>query len=316
MKFSIIIAAYNLGEMICDAIESCINQIGIARNEYEIITINDGSKDNTLEHINKYKNIENHTIIDKPNGGLSHTRNYGMKIAKGEYILFLDGDDWLTTDALATLLPHIGKQDVIAFPMMYYYSKNNQTQRLQLESRIYSCKEFLKNTIGKKKFNIIPAPKKAYKRSFLIDNGIEFVEGILHEDNPFFIDVMSKCKEVLCINTPLYYYRQNREGSITSRYNIRNFEGAIKGIEYIKHTSLNKNRDVQFLISNIHAFQVVEKFSDSNERAEVYEYYRKLDTKAELFKLLFTARFDIKPFIRNLLLFIDPALLNYIISKL
>lgn len=316
MKFSIIIAAYNLGKLVCNAIESCINQENIRKSDYEIITINDGSTDDTLEYINEYKHIENHTIINKPNKGLSHTRNYGIKIAKGEYVILLDGDDWLASNALISLMQYTDKYEVIAFPMLYYYNNDEQFQKLSLESRTYKSTEFLSYTIGKKKFNIIPAPQKIYRRSFLIDNDIQFIEGILHEDNPYFIDVMSKCEDILYINTPFYFYRQNRTGSITSTCSIRNFEGTIKGIEHINKTSLAKNRDVLFLISNLYVFQAIGNYAESKDKAIVYKYFRRLSTKFELIKLLFTARFDLKAFIRNFLLFIDPAVLNYIIHRL
>ena len=316
MKFSIIIAAYNLGALICDAIESCIRQTGISKSEYEIITINDGSTDNTLEYINRYKAIENHIIIDKSNGGLSHTRNYGIQVAKGDYIVLLDGDDWLADNALATLTPYTGEYDVIAFPMQYYYSGKKQIQRLSLENRAYKNEEFVDITLGQKKFNIIPAPKKTYRRTFLLDNAIKFVEGILHEDNPFFIDVMSKCNEIFYVNTPIYFYRQNREGSITSECSIRNFNGTLTGIKHIKATSLSSNKNIQFLISNLHVFQIIGNYSAVQDKDAVYKYYRSLGSKKELFKLLFTSRFEYKSFIRNLLLLIDPALLNYIVRKL
>lgn len=316
MKFSIIIAAYNLGKLVCDAIESCINQTGIDCDEYEIITINDGSKDDTINYINKYRAITNHTIIDKPNCGLSHTRNYGINIAKGDYILFLDGDDWLAPDALASLAKHTGKHDVIAFPMLYYHNEKVQKQKLSMESRLYSNKEFLKLTIGKKRFNIIPAQKKTYRRTFLMEYNIRFVEGILHEDNPFFIDVISNCNEVFYINTPLYFYRQNREGSITSQCTIRNFEGTIKGIEQIEQTSLSKNKHVRFLISNLYVFQIIGNYSNKEDKKKVYSFFRKWSTKEKLIRLLFSAEFNVKSLIRHILLTIDPALLKFIVSLL
>ena len=112
MKFSIIIAAYNLSGLVCKAIESCINQTGVDDSQYEIIVINDGSTDDTIYHINKYANVDNIKIITKNNAGLSHTRNLGIELAQGEYLLFLDGDDWYSLDALSTLLPYVGKYDI------------------------------------------------------------------------------------------------------------------------------------------------------------------------------------------------------------
>ena len=81
--FSIIIPAYNLGHLVCDAINSCINQQNITFAEYEIIVINDGSTDDTYDYIEKYCFVENLTIINQVNMGLSATRNRGIDLAKG-----------------------------------------------------------------------------------------------------------------------------------------------------------------------------------------------------------------------------------------
>ena len=78
MKFSIIIAAYNISDYIGQAISSCINQVGVEKEEYEIIVINDGSTDSTLEIINRYSDQENISIVSQANSGLSATRNRGI----------------------------------------------------------------------------------------------------------------------------------------------------------------------------------------------------------------------------------------------
>lgn len=310
MKFSIIIAAYNLGHLICDAIESCIDQEKIAKNEYEIITINDGSTDNTLEYINKYLHIENHTIIDKPNGGLSQTRNYGIEIAKGEYLLFLDGDDWLAKDALSTLSKYIDSYDVIVYPMLYYYTDSEQIMKLFLPQGEYTNKEFIHETIGKNLYNVIPAQKKIYRRDFILENNIRFVEGILHEDNPFIVDVLSVCTRLYYIDSPIYFYRQNREGSITSQCTIKNFYGTLKGIDKIKTTPLRNNKDIQILIVDLLIYQAIGNYKSKEEKKEVFTYFREISTKKYLFKLLPSVIHKYKTFIKALCLIIDPVFLK------
>ena len=96
-KISVILSAYNEEKFIAKAIESLINQ---TLEDIEIIIINDGSSDNTLNIINEYGERDSRiVIIDQENIGLGASRNKGMKIASGEYVTFLDGDDWFREDA-------------------------------------------------------------------------------------------------------------------------------------------------------------------------------------------------------------------------
>lgn len=315
MKYSIIIACYNLGSLVIKAIESCINQEGVSVDDYEIIAINDGSTDDTLNYIKRYEHIYNLIVVDRPNGGLSNTRNLGLSKAKGEYVLFLDGDDWYAPNALKVLSEHIGKYDVIAFPMTYYYAEDNFAVKLRgLETGVYSTDSFLHKTLGAKQFNIIPAQKKIYRRSFLIDNNIRFVEGILHEDNPFFLDVMNACTEVYYVNEPIYYYLQKREGSITSQCTIRNFNGVIAGIEHIENLDIESNKDVRFLNANMLVFQIVGSYKLKDDEAKVYTTLRSVKNKKRMLKYLFSETFSVKHTIRLVLLLIDPAILKLFIK--
>ena len=96
-KISVILSAYNEEKFISKAIESVVNQ---TLKDIEIIIINDGSTDNTLDIINSFAEKDNRiVVIDQQNIGLGASRNKGMKIAQGEYVTFLDADDWFTEDA-------------------------------------------------------------------------------------------------------------------------------------------------------------------------------------------------------------------------
>ena len=101
MKISVIVAAYNIE----DYIERCLNSIiKQMNNEIQLIIVNDGSKDNTLNKINSCCNDKNNIrIINKENQGLIEARKSGMNIASGEYILFVDGDDWIEDNAIKIL---------------------------------------------------------------------------------------------------------------------------------------------------------------------------------------------------------------------
>ncbi|MDU4936124.1 MAG: glycosyltransferase family A protein, partial [Peptostreptococcaceae bacterium] len=101
MKVSIIIAAYNIEDYINRCLNSIVNQ---SFKDIEIIVVNDGSTDNTINIINNFaKNDVRIKVIDKKNGGLIEARKSGLARASGEYILFLDGDDWLHIEAIEKL---------------------------------------------------------------------------------------------------------------------------------------------------------------------------------------------------------------------
>lgn len=312
MKFSIIVACYNLGALVNKALDSCKNQVGIPLNEYEVLVINDGSKDDTLSYIQRYKDCTNFIIIDKKNGGLSQTRNQGISMAQGEYVLFLDGDDWYAEDMLLTLSQHLDGQDVLVFPMLYYYDDQNCNSILKgLQQGYYERDEFLGKTLGATQFSIIPAPKKAYRRKFLIDNNIRFVEGILHEDNPFFIDVMNSCDKVYYIDKPLYYYLQNRAGSITYQHRLKNFEGVMSGIRHIKELPISKNKSVRYLNGNMLVYQATQNYQIKAERKAAFSRLRSLSVKKDVLLYLVSNPGSIKTSFKLFMLLLDPLTLSF-----
>ena len=127
IKISAILAVFNEEKFIIKAIESLINQ---TIREIEIIIVNDGSSDNSLNIINDYcKKDSRITIINQENMGLGASRNNAMKIAKGEYIAFLDGDDWFKLDALEIAYNEASKKntDITFFQIINYDDESGKT---------------------------------------------------------------------------------------------------------------------------------------------------------------------------------------------
>lgn len=242
-KVSIIVPIYNLEHYLRQCLDSCINQ---TLRDIEVICVNDGSIDNCSEIINEYAIKDNRIkIINQDNQGLSIARNHGMDIAQGEYILFLDSDDWLALDCCEVAYNQAkeNNNDFICFS--YYNCDNN--------GEIINHTDFnkLKNIIKNKQIN----PKsvkdshyiqsafvwnKIYNRRWLNDNHIKFIK-MEWEDLPFTIMAFINSSSFSLINKPLYYYR-NREDSLTKRVSIK---GAIKSktipLTYILKTEDNKN---------------------------------------------------------------------------
>lgn len=311
MTFSIIIAAYNVAPYINRAIESCVRQSNIEQTEYEVIVIDDGSKDDTGIIIDQYKSHPNIRIVHQPNGGLSKTRNIGVEMARGEFILYLDGDDWFVPETLSLLKRKITNVDLIVFPMIYWYSQNEYVVRSYgLHTGIvYTSSQFLKKTLGCQQLNIIPAPNKCYRRTVLIENRQRFLEDILHEDNPYFADTVKNFHRITYIDVGLYIYRQLREGSITRTHTIRNYQGIVLGNKYILGKWGCSNKYINYMVSCTNVFQVILKYEHHEDINEVIKHYRQIDEKWTAIKQLFKFPFIPKAIVRHFLLLVDPWIL-------
>lgn len=308
MKFSIIIPAYNIGSLVTDAVGSCLNQRGF--DDFEVILVNDGSTDNTADYIAKYKDNPRVTIVTQQNMGLSAARNKGIRISKGDFILFLDGDDWLSENALSILSLNVSEDSITVFPLEYYYSEGEiVSSNYQLSPGVYSPDDFINRTIGAGHFNVIPAQSKVYPSKLFKNNGLMFIPGILHEDNPFFAQSLSCVETVRFIDDEIYYYRQNRQGAITSSQSFKNFEGVIAGINAIYGTVGKNNESFNYLVASLHTFQIILRYKDER-KSEVRSYYRKLKVKRELWSLIKSTGSYPKVRLKLYLMFIDPFLLE------
>ena len=316
MLFSIIIAAYNVESFIRQAIDSCLNQTGIDKDEYELIVIDDGAKDNTPSIIDEYKGLPNVNIVHKENGGLSNTRNRGVELAKGDFVLFLDGDDWLKPEALSLLKTKTTIADLIVFPMTYWYPQKGEVVKSfgLREGVVFGKKVFLKETLGRQKLNIIPAPCKCYRRSILTEHNQHFVEGILHEDNPFFAETAKNFDKITYIESGIYVYRQQREGSITNSHTLRNFRGVVEGNKHILDVWGFSNRYINYMVSSASVFQVILEYNNPADADVVMRHYR--GAKEKWIALKQIVRFPLIPnaMVRNILLIIDPMLLLKVIK--
>lgn len=215
-KISVIMPVFNEEKFIKKAIESVLDQ---SLNDFELIIVNDGSTDGTSNIINEFDD-ERIRILNQKNQGPGASRNNALKIASGEYVMFLDGDDWYCPDAFKTAFEEISSKgtDISIFQIIKYHDgKFAQNSWFNLdnfpeefENRTFSpheCEDFL--------FDIsVSACQKIFKREFLNEIGAEFPEGIYFEDMPFFFYTFLKAESVSIIKRHLYV-RQKHDGSIT-----------------------------------------------------------------------------------------------------
>ena len=241
-KVSIIIPIYNAEKYLRQCLDSCINQ---TLKEIEIICVNDGSSDDCTNIINEYaQNDKRIKLINQSNQGLSIARNNGLAIASGEYILFLDSDDWLDLSACEITYNQAKKydNDFLLFNYYHYFENKNKC----IESNLNINKLAWNKDIDLKEIddvNYLQAAyvwNKIYKRQWLIDNEIKFIK-MEWEDLPFTVTTIIHSKSMSVVERPLYFYRLG-EPSLTLQVSP---EGAVNSkdlsLSYILEAKNNKN---------------------------------------------------------------------------
>ena len=179
-KISVIVAAYNVEEYIERCLNSLVDQ---TMDDIEIIVVNDGSKDATLEKIDQYTGDRRIKVIDKENCGLIEARKSGLSVAEGEYVQFVDGDDWLKKDACEKLYNKASKEnlDILWFNLCYAYEDgktiDNEAKRFQLLKNEEYLDIVLKNEIRAN------AVLQMIRRRFIIHNNIEFPKDITYGED-------------------------------------------------------------------------------------------------------------------------------------
>ena len=240
---SIIIPVYNVEKYVEKCLRSCEDQ-DLAPDEYEIIVINDGAKDSSLEIVESVSRDYNNIIIySQNNAGLSSARNKGLEIAKGEYIWFVDSDDWIEKNCLKGLANTLRHNDVdicqISYRLTYDDCKNNVDVSGFSFDGVKTGHEV---TIQGGLFS--PAPFGIYKTSFLKRNSLKFVTGILHEDSEFKPRVVLLANRIMCYSPVIYDYYQREKGSITSFFSLKRGEDIIKVNNSLYEFSHNYSLDI------------------------------------------------------------------------
>ena len=233
IKVSVIVPVYNVENYLVKCLDSLVNQ---TLKEIEIIVVNDGSPDNSQKIIDKYVKQYPQKIKSfiKENGGLGSARNYGLKYAKGEYIAFIDSDDFADLKMLEEMynLAQKDKSDIVICGNNLLDENYNI---LKVESAILNPK--INNDLIKYKFAVW---NKLYKKELLFNNKIQFRSKVWYEDVDFTTKVMIIAKDISFIDKPLYNYLL-RKGSIMNNSNLeRNLEIFYSFDEIINFCKTNK----------------------------------------------------------------------------
>ena len=238
MMFSIIIPMYNLEDYIVDTLESILKN---DLSECELLLLDDGSKDKTVEvaeALLKEKCPCYYVIIKKENTGVSDTRNQGIKVAKGKYIIFCDGDDFFELDLVSTLREKLdANADIVAWPYYILQEGKKKISQKGSQGTIYDSAQMMK-------LHLLEGYRMrlgsfAIRKECLMREELFFTkECTFAEDMEFIMKCILQSKSIQWIDQPLFCY-QKRQGSLVNKFDLRRFE-ASRAIERVAVYMQNK----------------------------------------------------------------------------
>ncbi len=234
---SFIVPVYNVQDYLAKCVDSILRCSGF---DFQCILVNDGSTDNSLEICRKYQKYDNIDIIDKANGGLSDARNAGLAKAIGKYVIFIDSDDFVTSENLNSLVMDIknGKEFDILFNDYTIVSKSgaiiNKINQANTEKIVYDNDLFYE--IINKGGVLFNSWRYVFRRDFLADNDVSFKKGYLCEDVDFFVNTVIKAGKIAVVHKPYYNYVIDRENSIMNVVSIKR----VSNFYEIAENSINK----------------------------------------------------------------------------
>lgn len=225
-KVSLILPVYNVEKYLRQCIDSIISQ---SYENKEIILVDDGSKDNSPKICDEYsEKFDYIKVIHKENGGLSSARNEGIKYATGDYIIFVDSDDFIENNSLVRIMENINKNPVdVAFLEAQKVFTDGKTQPLGdgfLREFVKgkSKEEVLKYLATLPKYPAAAWSKIIKKDLFYSGRDMFFKEGLVSEDLDWCFNLILNAKTFDCYNFTYYNYRQGRKDSITNTIKLKN----------------------------------------------------------------------------------------------
>lgn len=269
LKVSVIIPVYNVENYLAECLDSVIRQ-GID-DEIEIICINDGSTDRSLDILKKYQaECSGIKIISQDNQGLSCARNEGLKLAKGEYVYFLDSDDMMADNVLEEMYDNaVAKQlDVMYFDAETLYDSKEMEELFPQYRTSYRRRksyglyekgqELLRDLVVSGEYKVSSC-LQFMRRGFLMDSGLNYYPGILYEDNLFSFQCLLKAGRVFHVAKPYFVRRVRKKSIMTKSKGFENFYGLCitykEMLAFIEREEINVDKEFESavleIISNI-----------------------------------------------------------------
>lgn len=270
---SVIVPIYNVENYLVKCIESIINQ---TYSNLEIILVDDGSPDNCHIICNEYAKKDSRIkVIHKKNGGLSDARNAGLEIATGEYISFIDSDDWIYKDMYTDLIDLIKNHDAdISSCSVYKFYENdkfNLDYDKEFNIKIYSNEDALRSLIREEEIKQT-VWNKIYKRNIIDD--IKFEIGKIHEDEYWTYQVIGNSKRVVHIDKPMYYYLQRENSIMGEKYSEKRLHGIYsrkERLDYIqqKFPNITTDAKMSLFFTCVYQYQCLLRSRDSINKVDI-----------------------------------------------
>lgn len=219
LKLSIIVPVYNVENYLPRCLDSILAQ---TMKDFEVICVNDGSKDSSLSILQDYATKDNRIkIVDQENQGLGCARNAGIERAVGEYLGFVDSDDFIAPEMYEELIKKADKNnsDIVLSNVYLYYTNSGGTS-------VFRDEQFYEAMSRAEVFNAFEHPKiyqfigvwdRIYRRSFIETNHLRNPEKRIYEDVLFTVQTLTYAKRISVVNSPFYYYRKNTGVSIVDK---------------------------------------------------------------------------------------------------
>lgn len=230
-KFSIIMPVYNVAKYISDAVDSVLKQ---SYKNFELILVNDGSTDDSYEIILKIAETDDRIrIVNKVNGGLSDARNEGMKYTSGDYIFFMDSDDFISPELFDIVDQQLNNRSVKVVMIGYQYFDDIRTSDgRMISSNVYTGEDIL--------HSILLGKLENYVWQFIIHKSVlsqdlSFKKNLLFEDIDWTPRLLSKVNLIKYIRRPLYFYRK-RHDSIVHTKNLKKTNDLRTALSLMKET--------------------------------------------------------------------------------
>lgn len=225
---SVIVPIYKVEKYIRKCIDSILTQ---TYRRVEIILVDDGSPDDCPRICDEYAEKDGRIkVIHQKNKGLSEARNAGLREAVGEYVFFIDSDDFLVDDSVLSRLVEVARTecdvDFINFNCKYYYQKTDKEKLWPLyPEAVLQAKNQTDQICALISHGLFPmsAWMKFIRREFLIENNIWFIKGIVSEDIPWFLQLLLKSRKVKFLNEYFYVYRKQVQGAISSSFSEKTY---------------------------------------------------------------------------------------------
>lgn len=287
MKFSIIIPVYNSEKYLETCLQSIMDQTFL---DFEVICINDGSKDESEKKILEYcKKDSRFRYYFHDNKGVSFSRNKGINLAKGDYLIFLDSDDWLHKRALEKISLAINEEvDCILCSFIEVY-RDKEVRNQQLDKIIgkFGERSFSLEDAGLDLIYVFGAMgQKITRRKFLIEKEIKFNEELSNtEDLCVSLEVLAKSNKIKALNYALYYYRRPLDGSTLTTSHLSLAEKSLNyAIEHLKDYYTEDQIIDRFLNAMIYAYERKDYVKDKESKRIFQNILKRIEPSKDSFR--------------------------------